>query len=119
MKKRIAVAMIAALMLMSLMPAANLYAAGTHTVTLTWAASTDGGLYSIYRAAGNCGAAAAFNFSVTGISALTYQDLNMGPGAYCYQVTTVVNGAESVPSNQASAVILPASPGATLALTWK
>jgi hypothetical protein len=34
-----------------------------------------------------------------------YDDSNVPPGSYCYHVKSVVNGIESVPSNQASAVV--------------
>lgn len=104
MKKLIALGLIFVL-LPVLLPAT-----GTHTVTLTWTASVDGGAYTVYRASGTCSATATFTAVTSGVAVTTYADSGLAPGNFCYQVTTVVNGAESAPSNQAPAVILPASP---------
>ena len=98
--------------------AAPLFAAGTHTVTLTWTASVDGGVYTVYRAPGACSSTSTFASITSGVAGTTYADTGLAPGSFCYEVTTVVNGAESAPSNQAPAVILPASPG-TLSVTIK
>lgn len=83
---------------------------GNHTVTLTWVASSDGGVYTMYRATGVCSSTLTFTPLSVGITSTTYVDSGISPGKFCYQVTTVVNGAESLPSNQAQAVILPVAP---------
>ena len=101
-----------------------------HSVTLFWAASTDAALnptlgYQIYRLNGVCPAippttvAAATGFQLisgaTPLTVLTYTDLGfpttpLPPGNYCYFATSILNGAQSVPSNLAPAVVLPAPP---------
>jgi hypothetical protein len=86
---------------------------GSHSVVLTWTPSSDGGAYSIYRTAtsGSYGAAL-----MTGVAAncagpaCTYTDTAVTPGTYYYTVTTVVGGAESIRSNEATARILPSPP---------
>lgn len=85
---------------------------GSHTATLTWTASPDGGVYTVYRATGTCSSTLTFSSISVGVTGTTYADAGLAPGKFCYQVTTVVNGAESVPSNQAQAVILPSPPSA-------
>jgi len=87
-----------------------------HSVALTWTASTDSttaapGSYTVYRFAGACSATASFTALVS-TSTTAYTDSSVTPGTWCYQVTFTLNGASSVPSNQASAVILPAPPTA-------
>ncbi len=84
---------------------------GNHTVTLTWTASPDGGVYTMYRATGVCSLTLIFAPISVGITSTVYVDSGIAPGKFCYQVTTVVNSAESVPSNQAQAAILPLPPG--------
>lgn len=76
-----------------------------HYVTLTWAASPDGGTVNVYRAPHVCPPPPPATFSViaSGVAGGgPYQD---GPpmvaGDYCYEVTDVLAGLESVPSNQA------------------
>lgn len=93
--------------------------AQAHSVSLAWTASTDGGVsYNVYRLAGACPAAGTTGFSkitATPLAATTFIDSTVAPGTYCYYATAVLNGAESVPSNLASAVILPAAPAAVSA----
>jgi hypothetical protein len=90
--------------------------AQAHSVSLTWTASTDAGVsYNVYRLSGACPASGASGFTkITGtpVSTTAYTDATLAPGSYCYYATAVLNGAESVPSNLASAVILPAAPTA-------
>jgi hypothetical protein len=100
--------------------------ASGHTVNLSWGASPDAAAnptltYNIYRLAGACpsgapatvaaltsaGFAAANSAPITTTS---YSDTTIGPGSYCYAATAVLSAAESVPSNLAPAVILPAAP---------
>ena len=88
--------------------------AQSHSVSLKWDPSTDSGVsYNVYRLAGVCplsGTAGFSRITPTPIAGTTYTDSTVGPGTYCYYATSVLNGAESVPSNLASAVILPAAP---------
>jgi hypothetical protein len=93
--------------------------AQAHTVSLTWTASTDGGAsYNVYRLSGACPTAGTSGFSkltATPVTATSYTDSTVTPGTYCYYATAVLGGAESVPSNLASAVILPGAPTAVSA----
>jgi hypothetical protein len=98
------------LLLLLLLCTEPAFAQGTHTVALTWTASIDGGVVSVYRATGACSPSSIFTKVTSGVTGLTYTDTALTPGTYCYQVTTVVNNAESNPSNQVTAVILPAPP---------
>ena len=103
---------------------------GPHCVGLSWAASADAAAnptlgYEIYRLNGACPAtppatvAAATGFQLisgaTPLTVLTYIDNGfpltpLPPGLYCYFAVSVLNGAQSVPSNLVAAVILPAPP---------
>jgi hypothetical protein len=87
-------------------------AAPTHQVVLNWTASVDGGVVTVYRAAGACSASSVFTAITTGVAANTFTDSTVTVGSFCYQVTTVVNGSESLPSNQITARILPSPPTA-------
>jgi fibronectin type 3 domain-containing protein len=85
---------------------------GGHTVSLSWTASSDAAAnptltYSVYRATSCTGTFTKINQNVTTTS---YVDASLQPGTYCYEVTAVLNGAESTFSNTAPAVILPAAP---------
>ena len=88
--------------------------AQSHSVSLTWTASTDSGVsYNVYRLSGACPTSGTAGFSkitTATITATAYTDTTATPGDYCYYATSVLNGAESIPSNMASAVILPAPP---------
>ena len=90
--------------------------AKAHSVSLAWTASTDSGVsYNIYRLSGACPATGTTGFSkitTAPVNATTFMDSVGAPGTYCYYATSVLNGAESVPSNLTPAVILPAAPTA-------
>lgn len=86
--------------------------AAPHSVTLNWTASSDGGVVTVYRAAGACSTSSVFASITTGVAANTFTDSTVSVGAFCYQVTTVVNGVESLPSNQVTARVLPQAPTA-------
>ena len=90
--------------------------AQAHTVSLSWTASTDAGVsYNVYRFSGACPSTGTAGFSkinTTSVAATTYTDASLAAGTYCYYATSVLNGAESVPSNLAPAVLLPAAPTA-------
>ena len=101
------------------------FAQSSHSATLTWTLSTDSGSgYNAYRLAGACPSSATTGqgtkLTSTPLAAgtVTFTDANLAVGTYCYYVTAVLNGAESVPSNLAPAVVLPQSPSA-LSVTVK
>lgn len=85
-----------------------------HTATLSYTASPDTGVtYNIYRITGTCPATPVgfTKINTAPVSALIFVD-TLSAGSYCYYVTAALNGAESVPSNLAPAVILPGAPTA-------
>ena len=104
-----------------------------HNVVLNWVASSDAALnptlgYQVYRLPGavpTCPTtppltvATATGFvlisGATPLTTLTYTDLGfpispLPPGNYCYFVVSILNGAQSIPSNIVPAVVLPAPP---------
>lgn len=97
-------------------------AQSSHSVTVTWTASSDAAsnptlTYNIYRAPAACGSVPPLAFAKVGtVSAgvLTFTDSAAPLGSNCYVVTSLVNGLESVNSNTAPAVILPAAPTSVL-----
>ncbi len=79
-----------------------------HAVRLTWTASPDAAsnpslAYNVYRAPACAAAFAKLNNSP--VAATSYTDAGVQPGSYCYQVTSVLTGAEGSPSNQAAVTI--------------
>jgi len=99
---------------LALVCAGVLCAQSAHTVALTWTDTTNpaGTSYNVYRAAGACTGSPAFaKIGSTPVSVKTYTDSAVASAStYCYQVTAVLNGVESVPSNSAPAVIPPDPP---------
>ena len=89
-----------------------------HSASLTWTASTDAAAnptlgYNVYRLAGACPASGTTGFTKLNTATVTttsFTDSAISLGNACYYVTATLNGAESVPSNTASAVILPGAP---------
>jgi hypothetical protein len=89
-----------------------------HSASLTWTASTDAAAnptlgYNVYRLAGACPASGTTGFTKLNTATVTttsFTDSTISLGNACYYVTATLNGAESVPSNTASAVILPGAP---------
>lgn len=75
--------------------------AATHSVTLTWVdtANPAGTTYNVKRATGLCSGTPTFSTIASAVTAKTYADTTVSPGNYCYVVTAVFGGAESVPSN--------------------
>jgi hypothetical protein len=74
-----------------------------HSVTLTWTASQGATSYNIYRTAVSGG---PYVKLVSGISNITYSDVNVTHNQTLFYVTTAVNGnSESAYSSEASAVI--------------
>ena len=87
-------------------------ASAQRAVSLTWTASSSAAgspslAYNIYRAS-TCGGPFA-KLNASPLAATAYLDAALLPGSYCYQVTSVLNGSESSPSNQAAALIPSAS----------
>jgi hypothetical protein len=97
-------------------------AQGTHTVALSWGASPDAAAnptlsYTVYRASGACSTSPLFAPVATNVAQTDiFTDTALAPGVYCYQVTAVLNGAESLPSNQVTARILPSAPTTLVAV---
>ena len=84
-----------------------------NSVRVSWIASSDAGanpslVYNVYRA-GSCPGQFTKLNSVP-LSGTSYLDLNVAVGVvYCYQVTAVLNGVESIPSNQVIAAVPPSA----------
>jgi hypothetical protein len=92
-------------------PASLAAAAGDQRVTLSWPASSSGGVtgYRVYRRGAN-GRWPATPLATT--SALTYTDTGLANGtAYTYRVTTVAGSRESKPSPTAGATPVAAGGG--------
>jgi hypothetical protein len=89
-----------------------------HSASLSWTASSDAAAnpsmgYNVYRLAGACptsGTAGFTKLNSTPVTTTSFTDSTIALGNACYYVTATLNGAESVPSNTASAVILPGAP---------
>lgn len=92
--------------------AAYAYAQTPRSVLLTWEdiENPTGTTYSVYRASSPCGAATTFTKIASAVSSKTYSDSGIVPGHYCYQVTAVYDGIESLPSNNADANVKPKPP---------
>src|SRR5258707_187346 len=90
----------------------------SHSVSLSWNASADAAAnptlaYNVYRLSGACPATGTAGFtklSASPVSGTTFTDATVPLGQVCYYVTATLNGAESVPSNTASGVVLPGAP---------
>ena len=86
----------------------------THTVELNWTASLDSVQgYNVYEAVNAPGTEAPP--AINGASLITgtsYMATVPAPGAYEFVVTSVENGAESVHSNEVTAIVLPFPPTA-------
>lgn len=94
--------------------------AAPHSVALSFTKSVDdtgatGSGYTTWRLSGVCPASVTTTTGFTSLNASlftgnTYTDSTVTPGSYCYVITFTAASATSVPSNTASAVILPAAP---------
>lgn len=84
-----------------------------YSVKLSWTASSSAAAnpsltYNVYRASTCPGFFSKLNSNP--VAATAYVDSGAGSGAaYCYQVTAVLAGVESAPSNQAVATVPPPS----------
>jgi fibronectin type 3 domain-containing protein len=102
-----------ALLLALLVVLAAVPARAQNSVRVSWTASSDAGgnpslIYNVYRAGSCPGQFTKLNS--TPLSGTSYLDTSAAVGAvYCYQVTAVLNGVESVPSNQVIAAVPPSA----------
>jgi hypothetical protein len=82
-----------------------------YTIRITWTASVDAAAnpsltYDVYRAS-TCGGHFV-KINAAPVANTNYLDASVATGAaYCYQVTSVLGGVSSAPSNQAVAVVPP------------
>jgi hypothetical protein len=90
----------------------KLKASSPHTATFTWTASVDGGSVSLYRASSACSATpTSFTVVQSGLPAAgPAADSTVTAGAWCYYVTTTVQGLESAASNKITITVLPQPP---------
>lgn len=88
--------------------------AQSHSVVLSWTASTDtGGSVNVYRATVTCTTQPNSSFTVikSGVAAAgPYTDATVAIGVVSYYITAVVNGIESTPSNCITVTVRPAAP---------
>jgi fibronectin type 3 domain-containing protein len=103
-------------MLATLATALALYAMparAQNSVKITWSPSSSAAgnpslTYNVYRASSCPGQFSKVNS--TAVTGTTYIDATVAAGAaYCYQVTAVLGGIESTPSNQAVVAVPPPS----------
>ena len=82
-----------------------------HQVVLQWTASIDvpADSYNVLRGTA-AGQEASTPINSAPITGTTYTDSTVEPGTWFYVVESIANGVSSVPSNEVSAVILPAAP---------
>ncbi len=99
-------------------PASALTAVPSSTgtaVALSWAASTTAGVaYDVYRSTVSGGPYTAIAAG-QGVSTLTYTDSGLMFGTYYYIVRSILNGVESITSNEASVMVTGGTPTATAA----
>lgn len=122
--KRLTIALIFSSILFLLFAAASPAAAQSgHSVTLAWTASADAAAnptltYNVYRLNGSCPAVAPTAVSTSGFTKMNtaallttgYTDATVSVGTYCYFATAFLTATESIPSNDASGMILPKPP---------
>ena len=114
------------LMISGLMFAVSGFGQSSHSVALTWVASSDAAsnptlTYAVYRASVACPASGSPTglTKLVAVSATTYTDTAVSVGqTYCYIVRASLNGSESVDSNTAGGTI-PIAPVTGLSITVK
>jgi hypothetical protein len=82
------------------------------TVLLVWldAINPPATTYHVYRAPGACSDSSRFErVNAAPLAVRTYQDTPT-PGTWCYRVTALVAGVESVPSAPVAILVQPAAP---------
>lgn len=82
------------------------------SVTLTWDDDVNppSTTYRLYRAEAPCGLDNSFVLLQDNITEQTFDDTGLAAGSYCYVVAAVLNGTESLKSNQAQRIVLPTPP---------
>jgi hypothetical protein len=103
--------------------------AQAHSAALTWTLSTDDTTttcavagttctQNVYRAPGACASASTFTLlGSANATTVTFNDATITPGTYCYAVTFVLNGSESVKTT--AQVLLPPAPPLALIVVAK
>jgi hypothetical protein len=91
--------------------------AQSQSAYLDWVASASAAsnpslTYNVYRASTCSGTFVKVNAAP--IATTSYLDNQPAPGSYCYEVTAVLNGVESSPSNMAAATVLPIQPASQI-----
>lgn len=80
-----------------------------HNVNLSWTASVDAvSGYNVYK--GSTAGGETTLLTATPITATTYDDTTATPGVEFYVVRSVLNGVESINSNELSVSVRPAPP---------
>lgn len=125
MKLKLALLGIAAALTAAVLTACSIAYAQSMTATLNWTAPTaytngtaipsgTAITYNVYRGA----ASGAETLLTSGVTADTYVDSAVSPGAtYYYEITAVIDGQESAKSNEASKTFAPLVPAAPAGLT--
>ena len=139
--KRLSISLLAALLLLFSVSMPML-AGVPHYVTLSWndTVNPTGTTYTIYQYNGATGGACPATAPIvgpppapwasikTGNTTVSYDVNPIRVGTYCWVVTAVLNGSESVPSNMAastvppqtptSVTVSPTGPGNNVTITW-
>jgi len=83
----------------------------TRGATLQWTDEQPGVFYNVYRFAGPCADATAFDkLNAAPVTSKSYADAGLAPGHYCYVVTAQTGDLESEHSNRAAAAAKPFAP---------
>jgi hypothetical protein len=90
------------------------HAQAAHQVNLAWTPSPDGGTVNVYRYLGSC-TSGTWQLIKSGVPAAGPYVDTVAVGQFCYEVTAVVGGAESLGSNNVTASVLPQAPSALTA----
>jgi fibronectin type 3 domain-containing protein len=97
-------ALLALALVFGALPAQSQYSARITWVASTTAAANPSLTYNVYRAATCPGHFTAINAAP--VAGTSFVDLAVAIGAsYCYQVTAVLSGVESLPSNQTTVAV--------------
>lgn len=88
-----------------------------HSVNLSWAASSDpSSSYNVYR--GTAAGAETTLLNAAPITATTYDDTTPTAGTWFYAVKSVLNGVESVDSNEVTVSLRPAPPTSLVVVSF-
>jgi hypothetical protein len=100
-------------LLLALVFASLAFGQDTRTVVLAWDHSSSTVTFNVYRATGVCPVPAVpipTKINTVPVSVKTYTDPGVAYGTYCYQVTALGGGLQSVRSNDAGAEAPPQEP---------